>query len=94
MIEARHLQKCFGEVTAVRDVSFTAKDAAVTGLLGPNGAGKTTTMRMLGTLVRPTSGTALADGIDLTAIAESLLMSSRRPWFWLSSSCFVSAYSF
>ncbi len=71
MIEARHLQKCFGEVTAVRDVSFTAKDAAVTGLLGPNGAGKTTTMRMLGTLVRPTSGTALADGIDLTAEPEA-----------------------
>ena len=67
MIEAQHLQKRFGEVEAVRDVSFTAKDAAVTGLLGPNGAGKTTTMRMLGTLVRPTSGTARADGIDLTA---------------------------
>jgi sodium transport system ATP-binding protein len=64
MIEARSLQKHFGEVEAVRDVSFTAHDARVTGLLGPNGAGKTTTLRMLCTILEPGSGLALIDGID------------------------------
>jgi sodium transport system ATP-binding protein len=64
MIEVRHLSKSYGEVAAVRDVSFIARDGEITGLLGPNGAGKTTTMRMLYTLVRPDSGSVLVDGID------------------------------
>ncbi len=64
MIEVRHLSKSYGEVAAVRDVSFVARDGEITGLLGPNGAGKTTTMRMLYTLVRPDSGSVLVDGID------------------------------
>jgi len=45
-------------------VSFTAPNGEITGLLGPNGAGKTTTLRMISTLVAPTSGKALVDGID------------------------------
>lgn len=65
MIEATNLQKRFGTVTAVEDVSFRAEDGQVTGLLGPNGAGKTTTLRMLYTLIRPDSGVARVDGIDL-----------------------------
>jgi len=64
MIEARDLAKRFGEVEAVRDVSFAAPDGAITGLLGPNGAGKTTTLRMISTLVAPTAGAALVDGHD------------------------------
>jgi len=64
LIEARGLAKRFGKVEAVRDVSFVAPDGAITGLLGPNGAGKTTTLRMISTLVRPTRGAALVDGID------------------------------
>jgi len=48
----------------VREVSFTAPNGEITGLLGPNGAGKTTTLRMISTLVAPTSGKALVDGID------------------------------
>ena len=64
MIEARALAKRFNEVEAVREVSFTAPDGEITGLLGPNGAGKTTTLRMISTLVAPTSGKALVDGID------------------------------
>ena len=47
MIEVTNLYKSFGEVKAVRDVSFTASNGKITGLLGPNGAGKTTTMRMI-----------------------------------------------
>jgi sodium transport system ATP-binding protein len=64
MIEVKHLQKSFGSVAAVRDVSFVAPDGRITGLLGPNGAGKTTTLRVLYTIVRPDGGTALVDGID------------------------------
>ena len=62
MIEAQGLQKRFGKVTAVEDVSFTARDGAVTGLLGPNGAGKTTSLRMLYGLLQPDGGRTLIDG--------------------------------
>ena len=64
MIEARALAKRFNGVQAVREVSFRAPNGEITGLLGPNGAGKTTTLRMISTLVRPTAGRALVDGID------------------------------
>ena len=66
MIEARHLHKRFGTVTAVQDVSLTARDGCITGLLGPNGAGKSTTLRMLYTVLRPDSGDAFIDGISIT----------------------------
>lgn len=61
-IEVSHLTKRYGEVTAVRDLTFTVEPGVVTGFLGPNGAGKTTTMRMLTGLVSPTSGTATIGG--------------------------------
>ena len=67
MIETQALAKDFGAVRAVRDVTFTAPDGAITGLLGPNGAGKTTTLRMIGTLVAPTNGHARVDGVDCAA---------------------------
>ena len=67
MIEARGLAKHFGGVQAVRDVSFTAPDGAITALLGPNGAGKTTTLRMISALVCPTQGKAFVDGVDVAA---------------------------
>ena len=70
MIEARGLRKCFGPHRAVDEVSFTARDGAITGLLGPNGAGKTTTLRMLYTLMRPDEGSILIDGRD--ALREPL----------------------
>ena len=67
MIETRDLAKHFGEVQAVRHVTFTAPDGSITGLLGQNGAGKTTTLRMISTLVTPSQGQALVDGIDCAA---------------------------
>ena len=53
MIEVAGLKKSFGEVTALRNVSFTASDAKVTGLLGHNGAGKTTTIKMITGQIEP-----------------------------------------
>ncbi len=65
MIQATGLTKMFGEIEAVRDVSFSIADGDVVGLLGPNGAGKTTTMRMLTTFLPPTTGTAVVAGFDV-----------------------------
>jgi len=62
MIEAQRLEKHFGSVTAVREVSLRAADGRITGLLGPNGAGKSTTLRMLYTVLVPDRSDALIDG--------------------------------
>lgn len=64
MIRAHELTKSFGEVHAVRGVSFDADDGKITGLLGPNGAGKTTTLRMLYSLLPPDGGSMTIDGLD------------------------------
>ena len=71
MIEVLNLRKTFhdrkkGDVPAVRDISFSCGPGRVFGLLGRNGAGKTTTLRMLATILAPTSGTARIDGLDVT----------------------------
>lgn len=67
MLEARGLFKSFGKVSAVRGVSFGARNGQITGLLGANGAGKSTTLRMLYTVLRPDAGDALIDGVSVTA---------------------------
>ena len=64
-IEVDGLVKTYGEVAAVRGVSFSVARGEVFGFLGPNGAGKSTTINMLCTLARPTSGTARVDGFDV-----------------------------
>ncbi len=64
MIEVKHLTKKFGAFTAVNDVSFDVQDGELFAFLGPNGAGKTTTVKMLTTLVQPTSGKIRLNGID------------------------------
>jgi ABC-2 type transport system ATP-binding protein len=64
-IEVSHLSKRYGEVEAVRDVSFSVARGEVFAFLGPNGAGKTTTIKMLCTLARPTGGKASVDGFDV-----------------------------
>ncbi len=65
MIEVENLVKQYGEVTAVKGISFTARPGQVTGFLGPNGAGKTTTMRMLTGFMPPTAGSAKVAGHDV-----------------------------
>jgi ABC-2 type transport system ATP-binding protein len=64
-IEVTDLVKSYGEVEAVRGVSFTVPSGEVFGFLGPNGAGKSTTINMLCTLARPTSGAARVSGFDV-----------------------------
>jgi ABC-2 type transport system ATP-binding protein len=70
MIDTHDLTKYFGTLGAVQSISFTVGRGEVFGLLGPNGAGKTTTIRILTTLLSPTSGTASVAGADV--IANSL----------------------
>ncbi len=64
-IVADDLVKCFGDVEAVKGVSFEVPEGQVLGLLGPNGAGKTTAVRMLTTLLKPDGGTARVLGVDV-----------------------------
>jgi len=65
MIEVANLSKRYGDLPAVRDVSFTAADGQILGFLGPNGAGKTTTMRIITGFMPATSGTVRVDGFDV-----------------------------
>jgi ABC-2 type transport system ATP-binding protein len=64
-IEVRDLVKTFGEFTAVDHLNFSVPHGEIFGFLGPNGAGKSTTIKMLCTLLRPTSGTATVNGFDV-----------------------------
>ncbi|HTK25269.1 MAG TPA: ATP-binding cassette domain-containing protein [Pyrinomonadaceae bacterium] len=64
MIKVENLSKTFGEVAAVDNISFDVESGEVFAFLGPNGAGKTTTIKILTTLLRPTSGTISIDGLN------------------------------
>lgn len=65
MIKAEGLRKHYGDVEAVKGISFDISKGSVVGLLGPNGAGKTTTIRLLTTFLPPTAGTASIAGFDI-----------------------------
>ena len=65
MLRIEHLSKNYGSFPALRDLSLEIPAGALHGFVGPNGAGKTTTMRILATLMKPTSGTAYVDGTDV-----------------------------
>ena len=67
MIVVNNIHKSFGDVKAVRGISFDAPDGRITGLLGPNGAGKSTTLRVLYTVMKPDQGGATIDGVDVVA---------------------------
>src|SRR5215510_7601832 len=70
MIETSNLTKHFDEFKAVQDVNLSVKAGEVLALLGPNGAGKTTTVRMLTSILKPTSGSARVAGHDIVTDAE------------------------
>ena len=64
MIRACELTKNFGAICAVKGISFEVTKGEIFAFLGPNGAGKTTTIKMLTTLLKPTSGSVELDGLD------------------------------
>ena len=64
MIQVENLTRKFDQFTAVNDISFEVDSGEIFAFLGPNGAGKTTTIKMLTTLLRPTSGRIHLDGLD------------------------------
>lgn len=66
MIEVKGLVKTYGAKRAVDGVSFSVRRGDILGFLGPNGAGKSTTMKMITGFLRPTAGTAVVDGHDVT----------------------------
>src|SRR5476649_2743663 len=74
-IEVENLTKRFGDFTAVDAINFSVGHGEVFGLLGPNGAGKSTLIRMLTTLVPPTSGTARVNGFDVVRSATQVRQS-------------------
>lgn len=65
MLEVKNMSKSFGNMKAVDNISFQVGEGEIVGLLGENGAGKTTTLRMLATILKPTTGTASVEGIDV-----------------------------
>ena len=65
MIEVEQLRKSYGDLTAVNDISFTARPGEIFGLLGPNGAGKTTTISCISGLITPTAGHVRIMGYDV-----------------------------
>ena len=65
IIETKNLTHRYGKLTAVNDISLEIEEGTVFGFIGPNGAGKTTTMRILATLLRPTSGDAWVGGCSV-----------------------------
>ena len=65
MLKIDNLTKNYGSFPALKGLSLEIPDGALHGFVGPNGAGKTTTMRILATLMKPTSGTAWVDGTDV-----------------------------
>jgi ABC-2 type transport system ATP-binding protein len=71
-IRVSDLRKSFGELNALKGVSFSVDESEIFGLIGPNGAGKTTTLRILGTLISPSSGVAEVTGYDVVKDAAKV----------------------
>ncbi|NLT37043.1 MAG: ABC transporter ATP-binding protein [Methanomassiliicoccus sp.] len=77
MIELQDLTRRFNGNVAVDSLNLTIEDGKVFGFIGPNGAGKTTTIRMITTLISPTSGTVLVNGLDASKPSEALQIRSQ-----------------
>ena len=82
MIELRHIVKDFGTgdaaVHALRDISLTVEDGEIFGIIGLSGAGKSTLVRCINLLERPTSGSVIVDGRDLTSMTDRELRTARK----------------
>jgi ABC-2 type transport system ATP-binding protein len=71
-VEATSVVKIFGEIRALDGLSFTVRSGEIFGLIGPNGAGKTTALRIVSTLLLPTSGSVTVFGLDVAAKASNV----------------------
>src|SRR5881296_3173374 len=74
-IDVQNIAKKFGDFTAVKGITFGVEAGEIFGLLGPNGAGKSTLIRMLVTLLPPTTGTAIVNGFDVIKQADGVRQS-------------------
>jgi ABC-2 type transport system ATP-binding protein len=72
VLEVHHLRKEYRNLVAVKDLSFDLEQGDIFGFIGPNGAGKTTTIKILATLLRPSAGRAMIDGIDVVRDPEAV----------------------
>src|SRR6266700_375888 len=72
MIEIKHLRKEYKDLVAVKDLTLDLDQGDIFGFIGPNGAGKTTTIKMLATLLIPTAGSAMMNGIDVVRYPEQI----------------------
>jgi ABC-2 type transport system ATP-binding protein len=72
MIEVRSITKSFGNIEAVKNVSFTIKKGEIIGILGPNGAGKSTIVNILNTLVKPDKGDVIIDGVNINDNGDTI----------------------
>ena len=73
---AEHINKSFGQLHVIKDLSMEVREGSIFGFLGPNGAGKTTTMRMILDIIRPDSGQITWNGSDVREVP-------RRSWGYL-----------
>lgn len=86
LLEAKNIRKVYAtrfggnQVQALTDVSFTVDEGEYVAIMGESGSGKTTLLNILAALDRPTSGTVLLDGKDISAIRENQLAAFRRDW--------------
>jgi ABC-2 type transport system ATP-binding protein len=72
VIQVHELTKQLGNTRVLKGLSFNIPEKCITGLLGPNGAGKTTTIKILSTLLSPTSGSVIIDGLDTVEQAHEV----------------------
>lgn len=72
LLVVRNLQKTYGKLKAVDDISFEVRQGEILGILGPNGAGKSTTISMISSLLTPTGGTIYFQGVDIRANPRNL----------------------
>ena len=82
MIQIQHLYKTFetkdGKVEALKDINITVEDGDIYGIIGMSGAGKSTLVRCINMIERPTSGTVVIDGVDMSKLSEKELRNIRR----------------
>ena len=75
MIQVSSVSKSFGNIVAIKDVSFTIEKGEIFGILGPNGAGKSTIVNILNTLVKPDRGEVIIDGVNIKDDGDTIKLS-------------------